>query len=210
MELRKSPITYLFLGIAVFVFFYFTVEVNNKAVLPFDQKISYFFTNVFTEKLNPFFKLLNVIGSPLGIGITSLLVVAIVWLKRNDYLGISVIALTVATGSIINKAVKNVIERPRPELEHLVHVKSYSFPSGHAMMSMILYLLIAYFIAMIVHRRFGKWLTLIIFLLIILLMGISRIVLHVHYPSDVVAGFSLGFIWVFFGIVIYEFLCKKL
>lgn len=209
MDLRKLPICYILLVIAVIIFSNFTIAVKNGAPLKFDQAVSSFFTKIFTEYSYPFFKLLNIIGSSIGIGLTALIAVAIIWMKNSDYVGMSVLAITVATGSLLNKAAKNLIARPRPETEHLVYVKSLSFPSGHAMMSTILYLLIAYFIAKNSYKQIEKWLLLLIVFIIILLMGISRIVLQVHYPSDVVAGFTLGIIWAFIGVFMYEILCMN-
>ena len=209
MELRKSPVCYIMFVIAITVFVYFTIKVKDEKSLYFDQAVSSFLTNIFSENSHPFFKLLNLIGSSIGIGITALIAVAFLWMKKNDYLSMSLLAITISTGSLLNKGVKNLIGRPRPETEHLVYVKSLSYPSGHAMMTTILYLLLAYFIARYIHTQTGKWITLFFILVVILLMGISRIVLQVHFPSDVVAGYAFGYIWVFIGVFVYELILNK-
>ena len=207
MELRKSPISFILFIIAAIVFTYFTIVVKISEPLQFDQTVSSFLTKIFSESSYPFFKLLNLMGSSIGIGLTTLIAVAVLWLKKRAYLSMSMLAIAVSTGALLNKATKNLIGRPRPETEHLVYVKSLS---GHAMMTTILYLLLAYFIARNIHNHAGKLMTLFIAVVVILLMGISRVVLQVHYPSDVVAGFALGFIWVFIAIFVYEFFHKKL
>jgi undecaprenyl-diphosphatase len=87
-------------------------------------------------------------------------------------------------------------QRPRPDLvPHGMEVFTASFPSGHAMMSAIAYLTLASLIARVDRQRGVKILVLIIGVSMTLLVGISRIYLGVHWPSDVVAGWCVGAAW---------------
>lgn len=208
MEFRKSKITYLFLLIAAGLSIYFWIAVKSGSPLSFDQYMTNFMTGIFTEFSYPFFTLMDRIGSKFGIGIVSLLFVLWLWMKKKDYLAMAVFVFAVAFGNEINKMLKNAAGRPRPDLEHLVTVKSLSFPSGHAMMGMILYLMVAYFIISGLESKAVKWVIGIVAGIWILLMGISRVVMQVHYPSDVAAGFAMGFIWVFIWISLYGMLYK--
>lgn len=209
MKLRKSPITYVLIVISACIFIYFALAVKSRETLRFDQNISSFLLGLLKENSYPFFKALNVIGSFKGIGLIALIVIFLLWLKKRDYLGMAVFTLTVATGALLNDYVKDAIARPRPETPHLVHVKSFSFPSGHAMMGIILYVLIAYFLVSNIQSRAGKWLVMFLAFMMIIMLGVSRIVLQVHYPSDVAAGFALGLAWVLIGLIIYEFFRGK-
>lgn len=209
LEFRKSPITYVLMAITACIFIYFIFAVNSGNPLKFDRNISLFLLSLFKENSYPLFKVLNVVGSSRGIGIIALIVILLLWLLKRDYVGMAVFTLTVATGALLNNFVKNTMARPRPETEHLVHVKSFSFPSGHAMMGIILYVLIAYLIASNLRTMPGKWITIFLAFLMTIMLGVSRVVLQVHYPSDVVAGYALGAFWVLIGIVICEFLRKK-
>lgn len=110
--------------------------------------------------------------------------------------------LTVLLGAdFLNSGVKDIYERVRPDqIDHLVQQGGYAFPSGHAMGSMIVYggilFLILRYLKTARRQTSGvKWLLIILFGLLILLIGLSRIYLGVHYPSDVIGGFSLGFAW---------------
>ncbi|MBS4188782.1 phosphatase PAP2 family protein [Bacillus sp. FJAT-49705] len=210
MEMRKSKIAYLLFVIAIVVFLYFFLAVREGEPLLFDSIISSYLTNFFTESSYPFFKILNVMGSTIGTGIISLIVIGLLWAIKRDYAGMAVLAITISLGNLLNMWLKDYVGRPRPETEHLVNVKSLSFPSGHAMMGMILYMLIAYFIMNSVKSNGTKWIVVILAGIIILAMGISRIVLQVHYPSDVAAGLSLGFVWAYIWITIYEIVKGKL
>ncbi len=115
--------------------------------------------------------------------------------------------LTVLIGAgFLNAAVKALYARVRPDqIEHLIEQGGYAFPSGHAMGSMIIYgglffLLLRYLKSSRQHLGWEKWGLGFLFGLLILLIGLSRIYLGVHYPSDVIGGFSLGFTWLLLSI----------
>lgn len=204
MESRKSNITFLFVIIAVLLSIYFWIAVKSDNPLSLDHYVTNFAKKVFAEFSYPFFALMDRIGSKLGIGIVSLLFILWLWVKRRDYLAMAALVFAVTFGNELNNWLKKLAGRPRPDLEHMVTVKSLSFPSGHAMMGMILYMMIAYFIISGLEARSVKWVIGILASIWILLMGISRVVMQVHYPSDVAAGFTIGFIWVYIWIVLYE------
>ena len=100
------------------------------------------------------------------------------------------------TGSIAISLVKTVVARARPQLtDHLVQVTSASFPSGHAANSAIVYLTIATLIVQIVEGRGARLYILAVTALLVTAIGISRVYLGVHWPSDVLAGWSFGTLW---------------
>lgn len=106
------------------------------------------------------------------------------------------IVLTCGLGAGVNLLLKHWFERERPNFYRLIVESGYSFPSGHSMGSFILYSALA-----IVFVKIAKRTVLDAFIIaccasIILTIGISRIYLGVHYPSDVVAGFAAGGFWV--------------
>lgn len=110
--------------------------------------------------------------------------------------------LTVLIGAaFINGAVKNLFQRIRPDqIDHLIEQGGYAFPSGHAMGSMIvfggiLFIIIRLMTARRVQSQAAKGAISFLIGLLILFIGLSRIYLGVHYPSDVIGGFSLGFAW---------------
>jgi undecaprenyl-diphosphatase len=115
------------------------------------------------------------------------------WYAERARLG-AVLLLVALIGRGLSEVQKYWIARARPDLEpHLVVVKTSSFPSGHAASSMIFYLALA--LALTAHSRWhrvaagGA-------LLLSFLVGISRVMLGVHWPSDVIGGWSFGMLWV--------------
>jgi undecaprenyl-diphosphatase len=105
------------------------------------------------------------------------------------------IAAAAAGGTIISSILKNVFDRPRPDLTGITRVYTASFPSGHATASAVVYLTIGALLAATVTRRSQKLFYLGIAVFLTLIVGLSRIYLGVHYPSDVLAGWLIGSGW---------------
>ena len=106
------------------------------------------------------------------------------------------IFVAVAGGQVLSSLLKVGIDRPRPELvSHLVTETSLSFPSGHAMLSAVTYLTLGSLAARFLPGRVAKVYVLSLSVLVAILVGISRIYLGVHWPSDVLAGWCAGFAW---------------
>lgn len=98
--------------------------------------------------------------------------------------------------STINALLKIFLHRPRPEVvPHLAHVSSASFPSGHAMISAAVYLTLGIMVAQTQASRWARAYLLSFAVLLVLLIGCSRVFLGVHWPSDVLAGWCFGAIW---------------
>ncbi len=102
----------------------------------------------------------------------------------------------VGGGVVVSTILKLFYHRPRPDLvPHGMEVFTASFPSGHAMMSAIAYLTLATLLARIDRHRGVKALVLLLGVAMTVLVGISRIYLGVHWPSDVLAGWCVGAAW---------------
>lgn len=104
--------------------------------------------------------------------------------------------LSVAGGTVVSQLLKSLYDRPRPDLvAHLDTIHTASFPSGHAMMSTVAYLTLAALIVRIVVSRAARAYVLVVAVLVSLAVGVSRVYLGVHWPSDVAAGWALGVAW---------------
>lgn len=209
MELKqKWNYSFIFIIIAVLISLYTSIKVGLHSLFWMDDRVAGWAAHV-PDSAIPFFIQVTEMGDKRGIGAVALLTLAWLLLKKRNYLGAAVLALSVALGNEVSKILKDLFDRPRPDLEHLVNVKSYSYPSGHAMVGMIVYFFIAY---LLIEETKSKAIKLIIGVLaaiLLLLIGASRIILHVHYPSDVLGGYSLGYIWVFCWLLIYKYFKKR-
>ena len=123
-----------------------------------------------------------------------LLIAYYLFFKRNKTR-----AYKIATISITSVAVmflmKFFLQRERPLVPLIAKVHGYSFPSGHTFTSVTFYGIIAYIIYKNVKSTFLKWTLIVACILLILLVGFSRVYLRLHYASDVIAAFCLGLIW---------------
>ena len=111
-----------------------------------------------------------------------------------------------AGGLILIGLTKVLFKRPRPQYPLEVIETGYSFPSGHATFSFIFYGTLAYFVWLSHFPKSIKLLLMLFLLGLSVSIGVSRIYLMVHYPSDVLAGFCLGYFWLF--LLIYYFRLK--
>ncbi len=106
--------------------------------------------------------------------------------------------LMLATGSgiALSTVLKNAFDRPRPDLvSHGSIVYTASFPSGHSLMSAVVYLTIGALLARVQPRRRLKIYLLTVAILLTLMVGASRVYLGVHWPTDVLAGWTVGAAW---------------
>lgn len=133
-----------------------------------------------------------------GMGILLMLTAATVggYLLQGRHKTATLILVAVLGGLIISLLLKQSFDRPRPDLvPHGSYVYTKSFPSGHSMLSAITYLTLGSMIVRTRDHRATKIYIMVISMLITLLVGISRIYLGVHWPTDVLAGWAAGASW---------------
>jgi len=138
---------------------------------------------------------MTALGSPTVIGLTVMAVSGFLLLHGMWRNGLFV---AFATGSafVIDEALKQFFQRARPHVvPHLREVMTMSFPSGHALMSAVVYLTLGALSMRIAERRLTKFYCMAMAMLITVLVGASRVYLGVHYPTDVIAGWLIGLSW---------------
>jgi undecaprenyl-diphosphatase len=154
----------------------------------FDQLFPPIMPNYYLAR---FFQILTELGSPLEIiFLTAASVITLLLLARR--LQAVFLLVVVLSAWVSNDILKLLLARPRPAGETLTIATGYSFPSGHAMISIAFYGFLAYLFYTQGGIR-GKFAAAIMGLLI-LLIGISRVYLNVHYPSDILGGWILGLV----------------
>jgi undecaprenyl-diphosphatase len=133
-----------------------------------------------------------------GVAVLSMVTVTVVGflLIRRRYHAVWVVLIATVGGLVLSFLLKSRFARPRPELvSHLSAVYTSSFPSGHSMLSAVVYLTLGALLARLFEGLALKLYILLVAMLLTLLVGISRVYMGVHYPSDVLAGWSVGLSW---------------
>lgn len=124
------------------------------------------------------------------------LTVAIFLLLIKRYHMVCLLLVCTIGAAVINSTIKDLVERPRPKVvPQLMKESSESFPSGHSAMSAAVYLTLGGLLAQTVSRRRLKLYFLFVAMTLSGLVGLSRVMLGVHYPTDVLAGWTTGLVW---------------
>lgn len=132
---------------------------------------------------------------------TIILFIILIVFKQYAYAFFTAGVMICANG--YNWIIKHVVQRHRPLVHHLVYADGYSFPSGHSVGSAALFGVLIILTILLVKSKFWKTLLIIIWALFPLMIGYTRIFVHVHYPSDVFGGWIEGITFVLLG---YSFL----
>lgn len=180
------------------------IAARSNEALSVDRVLSKFVIGIFKEQTYPFFEAVAELGDTVGVIIVVLIMMLILWAKKRDYVGMLVLFIGVALGNEVNKWIKELVGRERPLTA--ADAESLSFPSGHAMVGLILYMLGSYLLIKSIKTVSLKWLIGIIASIIILLIGLSRLVLQDHFSTDVLGGFTIGIVWTMLWIFLYEWL----
>lgn len=168
-----------------FLLVMFLVVTDN--ISTFDSAIYNFLIGLRCKGLDIYFKWITKLGNTMTI--LCIVVLLLIYLEKKYavMLGISTISSVV-----INTIIKYIIRRPRPEHLRLITQGGYSFPSGHSMISICVYGFLIYLIYKKVRDKKLKIALITFFSFLIISIGLSRIYVGVHYPSDVLAGYLLA------------------
>ena len=205
-RLERRELTWLFVGLGLCVlllgFVSLAGEVTEGDTQAFDTKI----LRALRDPVDP--------SRPMGpawieeslIDLTSIGGPTVLWLivvavagflvLQTRYRTAMVVVLPSASGELLNSVMKHAFNRPRPSIvPHLRVVYTTSFPSGHAMESAIVYLTLGAILMRASESRVTKTYILGLAVLLTVVVGVSRVYLGVHYPTDVIGGWIVGFFW---------------
>ncbi len=191
---RGFRIPVLFLSASLMSFILLTSELLEKELSPFD---SYFYgrlSGLITQDRTGLMKLISDMGSPYVLIAGTAVFLAVLRRRRKGLFFGKMMVVNLAGASLLNLLFKTAFHRARPDILPLVQASGYSYPSGHSMIGAAFYGYLIYLCA--VHfRRPWKQIVPAALALLILVIGISRVYLGVHYASDVIGGFLAGFSW---------------
>jgi undecaprenyl-diphosphatase len=169
---------------------------HHDPLTQFDVALANWFHAHATSLGYRFFSVISLLGSPLVMGVIALLGAAVL-VARRRWIVLAGWLAAFAGGGVLDTALKLIIRRPRPEYAAaFLHGQSFSFPSGHAMGSLVGYGMLAYLLIVFwAERRSIRVAVVIAATVLVVGIGFSRLYLGVHYFSDVVAGYAAGVVW---------------
>ena len=205
-ELLKTNYKWIILFICLILFLAIAEDVFTKELIRGDT-IGYELVNTYLirDSLTPFAKIITWFGSPICLILITILLFVLI---KNKKIGL-LITINLVAITILNQLLKFILQRPRPEEFRVINETGYSFPSGHSMISAAVYGLLIYLIYKNIKNKHTKNVLIIILSLLIIMIGISRIYLGVHYTSDVLAGFLLSISYLIFYINITQKMIDK-
>lgn len=197
-------IALILFGVALKVFIELTDELAENELGNFDDAVSTYIVSFRSDPLTSFFRFMTDMGDRFAYVVITVVLGAYFFFRNKNWKFIAQTVAVLLLATITNILLKSVINRARPAHEHLVQVNTLSFPSGHSMSAMAFYGFLTYLTIVSKIPILLKGFLVIILVITILSIGVSRIYLGVHFPSDVAAGFLGGLIWVTFCIIVFE------
>jgi membrane-associated phospholipid phosphatase len=185
-------------ALAAFVYITRRIFVLNKNRL--DNNVFAYLKQHVSERNNEIMEFFTFLGTHIFLIPANLALIAyFLFIKKHKWYSIKIPAIALSSMGLMF-ALKNFFNRPRPNIPLLFEAKGMSFPSGHALMSVTFYGLLIYIIFKTYRDKDWKWVPISLLIILIIIIGLSRIYLRVHYASDVLAGYCIGFLWLVFAI----------
>jgi membrane-associated phospholipid phosphatase len=196
----EMTIVLVLFAVALTAFVYITrrVFVLNKTKLD-NAVFNYLKTHV-SERNNDIMEVFTFLGTHQFLIPANLSLIAyFLFIKKHKWHSIKIPAIALSSLGLMF-LLKGLFERERPTVPLLFEAKGLSFPSGHALMSVTFYGLLIYMIFKTVKNPALKWTLISLLVLLIIIIGSSRVYLRVHYATDVIAGYCIGFLWLVFTV----------
>lgn len=188
------PVT---LGLAVgslLLFAWLSEAVLAESILRSDENIRTWIHQYASPDLTAALRVITNFGDWQVILTGSVLLLLVFWYLRNfDFMRL--VAITMTGAGILDGSLKTVFHRARPDPFFIAKPDTYSFPSGHALVSLCFYGLLAGIVSLQWKKRWQRALTWTLAACIVGIIGFSRIYLGVHWPSDVLAGYAAALMW---------------
>lgn len=186
-EIILKRLKWIIFAILMVIFMFLVRSLFEDKLHGLDDFAYKYISMLHTDYLTTFFKFITNLSSALVL-IALIIFTFVVFKNKRLGLFMSINLITIAS---LNQILKLIFARTRPTDLMMITETGYSFPSGHSMASMAFYGFIIFLIWKYIKNKKQKWIYTIILSILILLIGLSRIYLGVHYTSDVLAGFTL-------------------
>lgn len=183
--------------------------ISDHKIIHFDSTVISAVQGLESPTLTSVMKFFTFIGSTKMVIILSLLIMLFLYKVLHHRLELILFTVVILGAAALNFLLKHLFHRMRPNLHRLIDISGFSFPSGHAMSAFALYGIVAFLLWRHIPTKWGRSLLIFISSFMILMIGISRIYLGVHYPSDIIGGYFASGFWLAISIWFFQFYIEK-
>lgn len=199
----------MFLVIFIVSFCTIAYLVEMDQLVTFDHLIMTYVQSFETDILTNIMIFFSYIGDTVPVIIISLASAFFLYRVLHHRRELFLLVITMIGSTLLNITFKVIFQRTRPEINQIVFEEGYSFPSGHSMAAFSLYGILTFLLWRHIKTRIGRGILLMVNSLMIVLIGLSRIYLGVHYPSDVIGAYAVSGFWLFSVIWCYQWLQER-
>lgn len=201
---KKISIPLLVAALCLSAFISIALSISDNQIHRFDAVLIDLIQGMESPGMTQFMQFFTWIGSELQVVVITVIVMLILYVFLRHKRELLFLAIVLAGSTLLNAVIKLLFQRARPTINRIIEVSGYSFPSGHSMAAFSLYGGLAFLIWKHIPTFAGRVCMIAASAAFILMIGISRIYLGVHYPSDVVGGYFLSGCWLFTCIWFYR------
>ena len=204
-NLKKNiSIPLLSAALSLAVFSIIALSISDNQIHRFDDSLITWIQGMESQGMTRWMELFTWIGSGIPVVIITILSMVVLYVFLRHRRELLFLGCVIAGSAILNSLLKLMFQRARPTIHRIIEVSGYSFPSGHSMAAFSLYGGLAFLIWKHIPTAAGRVLMIIVSAMFILMIGMSRIYLGVHYPSDVVGGYFMSGCWLTVCIWFYQ------
>lgn len=183
--------------------------ISDHKIISFDRTLIDQIQGLESPYLTSLMKLLTFIGSTPFVIVLSLCLIFFLYKVLHHRLELILFIGALGGTAVLNEILKHLFRRTRPHLHRLIEATGYSFPSGHAMSAFTVYVILSFLLWRHIPSRWGRTLLIIFSTVMILGIGISRVYLGVHYPSDIIGGYLASGFWLTVAIWFFQYYKEK-
>ncbi|WP_405153660.1 phosphatase PAP2 family protein [Paenibacillus sp. FSL K6-0108] len=204
-NLKKTiSIPLLAAALSLAVFAIIALSISDNQIHQFDDSLITLIQGMESPSMTRWMEFFTWIGSGLPVIVITIISMIILYVFLRHRRELLFLGCVIAGSTILNTLLKLMFQRARPTIHRIIEVTGYSFPSGHSMAAFSLYGGLAFLIWKHIPTAAGRVFMIIVSATFILTIGMSRIYLGVHYPSDVVGGYFLSGCWLATCIWFYQ------
>ncbi|WP_310357147.1 phosphatase PAP2 family protein [Neobacillus drentensis] len=195
--------------VSIIGFSLISLLISDQKIIQFDRAIINSVQGLESTFLTKVMKFFTFIGSAPFVIMLSLLLLFFLYKVLHHRFELILFVAAIAGSAILNGILKHLFQRVRPDFHRLINIEGYSFPSGHAMNAFTVYNIISFLLWRHIPSKLGRVMLILFSIVMILTIGVSRIYLGVHYPSDIVGGYFASGFWVTTAIMFFQYYQEK-